>query len=320
MTSYLLDRHGHAKTAIEKDEIESRLESGDFFWLDLHSPSEEDFGLLREIFGFHPLAVEDAEHFGQRAKIEPYEDFYFLVFHGVAPPPDEDRLVELHCFFSDHFLVTVRRDESPACDALRERYERQGALAEPIRLLYQIVDALVDSFFPALADLDDEIDALQESILADPSDEQLQRIFELRRRLSRMRAVLTQERDLAHRWVGGAPDLPHLSPEGEHYLRDVYDHLVRLNDRIEIYRELLAGAMDTYFSATSRRLNTVVKQLTVIAAVFLPLSFIAGFFGQNFGWLVDNIDGWPEFIILGLGLQLFALGLMLVYFARRGWF
>ena len=320
MTSYLLDRHGHAKTAIEKDEIESRLESGDFFWLDLHRPSEEDFRLLREIFGFHPLAVEDAEHFGQRAKIEPYEDFYFLVFHGVAPPPDEDRLVELHCFFSDHFLVTVRRDESPACDALRGRYERQGALAEPIRLLYQIVDALVDSFFPALADLDDEIDALQDSILADPSDEQLQRIFELRRRLSRMRTVLAQERDLAQRWVGGAPDLPHLSPEGEHYLRDVHDHLVRLTERIEHYRELLTGAMDTYFSATSRRLNTVVKQLTVIAAVFLPLSFIAGFFGQNFGWLVAHVEGWPEFLILGVGLQLFAVALMVTYFKRRGWF
>jgi magnesium transporter len=320
VTSYLLDRDGHAKKAIEGAEVEARLENGDFFWLDLHGPTQEDFQLLRDVFGFHSLAVEDAEHFGQRAKIEPYEDFYFLVFYGVAPAPDEDRLVELHCFFSDHFLVTVRRDESPACDALRERYERQGALAEPIRLLYQIVDALVDSFFPALADLDDEIDVLQDSILADPSDEQLQRIFELRRRLSRMRTVVAQERDLAQRWVGGAPDLPHLSPEGEHYLRDVHDHLIRLSERIDGYRELVTGAMDTYFSAAQRRLNTVVKQLTVIAAVFLPLSFIAGFFGQNFGWLVDNISGWPEFLILGVGLQLFAVALMLVYFKRRGWF
>jgi magnesium transporter len=320
VTSYLLDRDGHAKTAIEGAEVEARLENGDFFWLDLHRPTQDDFQLLRDVFGFHSLAVEDAEHFGQRAKIEPYEDFYFLVFYGVAPAPDEDRLVELHCFFSDHFLVTVRRDESPACDALRERYERQGALAEPIRLLYQIVDALVDSFFPPLGDLDDEIDALQDSILADPSDEHLQRIFELRRRLSRMRTVVAQERDLAQRWVGGAPDLPHLSPEGEHYLRDVHDHLIRLSERLDAYRELVTGAMDTYFSATSRRLNTVVKQLTVIAAVFLPLSFIAGFFGQNFGWLVDHINGWPEFLILGLGLQLFAVGLMLGYFKRRGWF
>jgi magnesium transporter len=320
MTSYLLDRHGHAKTVIERGEVEARLEDGDFFWLDLHAPTEEDFRLLREVFGFHPLAIEDAEHFGQRAKIEPYEDFYFLVFYGVAPAPDEDRLVELHCFFSDRYLVTVRRDESPACDTLRERYERQGALAEPIRLLYQIVDALVDSFFPALADLDDEIDTLQDSILAEASDEQLKHIFVLRRRVTRMRSVIVQERDLTQRWVAGAPDLPHLSPEGEHYLRDVNDHLIRLSDRIDGYRDLLANVMDTFFSATSRNLNAVVKQLTVIAAIFLPLSFIAGFFGQNFGWLVDNISGWPEFIILGLGLQLFALGLMLVYFKRRGWF
>ena len=320
MTSYLLDRHGHSKTVIERTEVEARLESGDFFWLDLHGPSEDDFRLLRDVFKFHPLAVEDAEHFGQRAKIEAYDDFYFLVFYGVAPPPDEDNLVELHCFFSDRFLVTVRRDESPACDSLRERYERQGALAEPIRLLYQIVDELVDSFFPALEDLDDEIDALQDSILADPSDEHLQRIYELRRRLARLRAVIGQEAVLAQRWVSGAPELPHLSPEGEHYLRDVHDHLVRLDGRIETYRELLANVMDTYFTAMSQNLNAAVKQLTVIAAIFLPLSFITGFFGQNFGWLVDNISGWPEFLILGLGLQVFALAVMLVYFMRRGWF
>ena len=320
MTSYLLDRHGHSKTVIERSEVEAPLENGDFFWLDLHGPTEDDFRLLREAFKFHPLAVEDAEHFGQRAKIEAYDDFYFLVFYGVAPPPDEDRLVELHCFFSDRFLVTVRRDESPACESLRERYERQGALAEPIRLLYQIVDELVDSFFPALEDLDDEIDALQESIIADPSDEHLQRIYELRRRLARLRAVIGQEALLAQRWVSGAPELPHLSPEGEHYLRDVHDHLVRLGERIETYRDLLASVMDTYFTATSQNLNAVVKQLTVIAAIFLPLSFVAGFFGQNFGWLVDNISGWPEFIILGLGLQVFALAAMLVYFKRRGWF
>lgn len=320
MTSYLLDRHGHSKTVIEHTEVEARLEDGDFFWLDLHGPTTADYQLLREVFGFHPLAVEDAEHFGQRAKIEAYDDFYFLVFHGVSPPPDEDRLVELHCFFSDKFLVTVRRDESPACDTLRERYERQGALAEPIRLLYQIVDALVDSFFPALEDVDGEIDALQDAILADASDEQLQQIYELRRRLARMRSVIAQERELAQRWVSGSPELPHLSPEGEHYLRDVHDHLVRLSDRIETYRELLMSVMDTYFSANSRNLNTVVKQLTVIAAIFLPLSFIAGFFGQNFGWLVRHISGWPEFFILGLGLQVFTVALMLVYFKRRGWF
>jgi magnesium transporter len=320
VTSYLLDRHGHSKTVIERAEVEARLEDGDFFWLDLHGPTEDDYRLLREVFGFHPLAVEDAEHFGQRAKIESYDDFYFLVFYGVAPRPDEDRLVELHCFFSDRFLVTVRRDESPACDTLRERYERQGALAEPIRLLYQIVDALVDSFFPALEDLDDEIDALQDAILADASDEQLQQIYELRRRLARMRSIIAQERELAQRWVSGAPELPHLSPEGERYLRDVHDHLVRLSERIETYRELLMSVMDTYFSANSRNLNTVVKQLTVIAAIFLPLSFIAGFFGQNFGWLVRHISGWPEFFILGLGLQVFTVALMLVYFKRRGWF
>jgi magnesium transporter len=172
MTSILVDRQG-AQARLTRDEIEDRLRSGRFFWLDLHRPTAADFELLRDVFGFHPLALEDSEHFGQRPKVDEYDDFVFLVVHGWAP--DEDGLVEVHCFYSDRFLVTVRRDEAPAFDSVRERLAQQdGEKTEGIRLLHRILDQLVDSFFPPLSDFDDRLDGIEDAMFARPDDAQLQ--------------------------------------------------------------------------------------------------------------------------------------------------
>lgn len=319
MTAYLLDREGTPQPRIDRAGVESRLTSGEFFWLDLHEPDEREFRLLREVFGFHPLALEDAEHFGQRPKLEEYDDFVFLVLFGASPPPDEDRLVEVHCFYSERFLVTVRQDEAPACRLLREKYARRPAkLARPIVLLYQLTDSLVDSFFPALADFDDRIDTLQDEILARPSEQQLQEIFTMRRRLVVLRRAVTPQRDLVGQFVSGITELPGLDREAERYFRDVYDHLIRVSDLIDSYRDLLSNGMDVYLSTISNRLNEVMKRLTVIATVALPLIVISGFFGQNFGFLVDHITGWPEFIAFGVALPVLALVVLGVYLRRRG--
>jgi magnesium transporter len=319
VTAFLLDREGRLQPRVERAGIEARLSSGEFFWLDLHAPDEEEFRLLRDVFGFHPLALEDTQHFGQRPKLEQYEDFVFLVLYGAAPPPDEDSLVEVHCFHSERFLVTVRQDESPACDDLRERYTRRPArLARPIVLLYQLADALVDSFFPALADFDDRIDTLQDEILGSPSETQLHEIFAMRRRLVRLRRAVTPQRDLMGEFVSGIPEIPELDDEARRYFRDVYDHLIRVSDLIDSYRDLMSNAMDVYLSTISNRLNVVMKRLTVIATVALPLIVITGFFGQNFGFLVDHISGWPAFVGYGIVLPLAALGLLALLLRRKG--
>jgi len=319
VTAHLLDRDGTAQARVDRAGIESRLTSSEFFWLDLDNPDEEEFRLLREVFGFHPLALEDSQKFGQRPKIEDYEDFVFLVLYGAAPEPDEDRLVEVHCFYSERFLVTVRREDAPACDVLRERYARRPArLARPVVLLYQLMDALVDSFFPALADFDERIDTIQDEILAAPTERQLEEIFAMRRRLVLLRRAVTPQRDLVAQFVGGLVELPGLDREAERYFRDVYDHLIRVSDLIDSYRDLMSNAMDVYLSTISNRLNEVMKRLTVIATVALPLIVITGFFGQNFGFLVGHISGWPEFVGLGVLLPLAALALLGVYLRRRG--
>src|SRR5919197_406356 len=289
---------------LTRERAEDLLASGGFLWIDLYQPTEEDFAVLRDVFGFHPLALEDSEHFGQRAKLDDYDDFVFLVVYGAVP--DEDRLVEVHCFYSDRYLVTVHRDEAPAFTEVRRRYDKRAEpIDEPIRLLYRIVDALVDSFFPILADFDDRIDDLEDQTFLHASDEQLQEIFAMKRLLVGMRKAITPQRDLFGSVMGGVAELPGMTPEAERYFRDVYDHLIRISDLVDTYRDLLTGAMDVYLSTVSNRLNSVMKQLTVIATIFLPLTVVTGFFGQNFGWMVDHVNSLAAF--LGLGIGVFAI-------------
>src|SRR4029079_8195217 len=130
-------------------------------------------------------------------------------------------------------------------------------------------------------------------------DEQLQEIFQMKRLLVGMRKAVTPQRDAFARLTGGVAQLPGLSEDDERYFRDVYDHLIRISDLIDSYRDLLTGAMDVYLSTVSNRLNSVMKQLTIIATIFLPLSWITGFFGQNFGWMVDHVGGVGAFVGLG---------------------
>jgi len=316
---HVIHHRGTKKIDFNHEAIEELLRDGGFFWLDLDQPDAGDFDVLRNVFKFHPLAVEDSEHFGQRAKIDDYDDFAFLVLYGAST--DEDRLVEVHCFYSERYLVTVHRDDAPAFSEVRDRFAKRGQPIEhPPRLLYQIVEALVDSFFPILADFDDRIDELENAIFLKADDRQLQEIFGMKRLLVGLRKAVTPERDMFARLVTGVETLPGLTADDERYFRDVYDHLIRISDLIDSYRDLLTSSMDVYLSTVSNRLNSVMKQLTIIATIFLPLAWLTGFFGQNFGFEVRNITGWAAFVGLGLGTELVVLALMLVYFKRRGWF
>jgi magnesium transporter len=299
--------------------VERLLASGTYFWLDLRQPTQRDFTVLRDCFRFHPLALQDSEQFGQRAKLDDYDDFAFLVVYGAVP--DEDRLVEVHCFFSERFLVTIHRDDAPAFMELRDRYARRKApIEDPGLLLYRIIDALVDSFFPILGDLDNRIDEVEDQTFLRASDEQLQQIFAMKRLLVGLRKAVTPQRDLFASLMGGVAELPGMTSEDERYFRDIYDHLIRISDLIDTYRDLLTSSMDVFLSTVSNRLNAVMKQLAVIATIFLPLTFITGFFGQNFGWMVGRIDNWPTFVGLGIGTEVVTVVLLVTYFKRRGWF
>jgi magnesium transporter len=315
----VIDHGGTAQVQFDRETAERLLAAGNFFWLDLDQPSERDFEILREVFKFHPLAVEDSEQFDQRAKIDDYDDFIFVVVYGATS--DRDRLVEVHCFYSAHYLITIHRDDCPALAEIRRRYQgRNAAIDRPSLLLYRVVDGLVDSFFPILAAFDDRIDELEDGIFRRADDRQLQEIFRMKRLLVGMRKAVTPQRDAFASLMGGIAELAGLGEGDERYFRDVYDHLIRISDLIDSYRDLLTGAMDVYLSTVSNRLNVVMKQLTMIATIFLPLTFITGFFGQNFGWMVRHVGTLPLFLGLGIGSEIAVVVFLLAIFKRRGWF
>jgi magnesium transporter len=318
MSAHLIDREGKEIPRVDRAAIESRISAGEYFWLDLHKPDEDEMALLREVFRFHPLAIEDSEQFGQRPKMEDYGDFVFFVFYGAAPPPDKDRLVEVHCFYAEHYLVTLHRQHAPSCDVLRERYSKlPGSLERPIGVLYRLLDALSDSFFPALEDYDARIDQIEEAIFREPREEHLQELVRMKRRLNRLRRVVGPQRDLVSQLYGGMSRLPGSDAEAERYFRDIFDHLIRVADLIDSYKDLLTSAMDVYLSSVSNRLNLVVERLTVLSTILLPLIVLTSFFGQNFGWLVDHIGDLASFLIFGLALPIVGATLLVVYLRRE---
>ena len=309
------DGHEHEPTV---DEVKGLLDSSTHFWLDLVSPTQEEQDvLLRDTFGFHPLALEDASHFGQRPKFDTYDGFVLMVVYGIN---QAGRLVEVHCFYTDKFLVTVHQDHCPSIGTLAEKLGlHSGTKPDHVMLLYRVVDSLVDGYFPLLSDMDDRIDELEDEILVRPTEQQLATLFDLKRQLIALRKVVTPQRDMFAALLTDPEALPAMTPDAERYFRDLYDHLIRVSDLVDSYRDLLTGALDTHLSTVSNRLNVVMKQLTIIATVFLPATFLTGFFGQNFGWMVTRLTSFGVFMVLGVAFQVaLAVGL-LVLFRRRGW-
>jgi magnesium transporter len=316
VTGFLIEKDGSAASA-DTETVQRLLEKGELLWLDLYRPDADELGMPATVFGIHQLAISDAAQFGQRPKLEDYDDFTQLIAYGVKEGGDD--LVEVHFFYSLRYLVTVRHGDCAAFAEARNRLAHRAKPVSRLLLMHHILDELTDGFFPVLSSFDDRIDQLQDEIFAKPTDQQLSELFNRKRWLIGVRKVITPQRDLVASLVDGVNELPGMTREIERYFRDLYDHLIRVSDLVDSYRDLLTGSMDAYLSTVSNRLNVVMKQLTVIATIFLPLSFITGFFGQNFAWLIGRIGGLGPFLVLGVGIELAIVAGMLFLFRRRGW-
>jgi magnesium transporter len=167
--------------------------------------------------------------------------------------------------------------------------------------------------------LEDELTRPNIELALNPKESQLAELFALKRQLVDMRKLVTPQRDMVSAMTGQVIAIPGMTAEGERYVRDLYDHLIRISDMVDSYRDLLSGSLDAYMSMVSNRLNDVMKQLTIIATVFLPLSFLTGFFGQNLGWMATRIGSLAAFLAFGIGTELLAVICLLVLFRRRGW-
>jgi len=204
-------------------------------------------------------------------------------------------------------------------DDLRQRVRQEPRQREQA-LIFEILDTVMSSYVPVLSRIDDTIDDIEQAVIEKPRDESLQSIFSLKRDLIGMRRVVTPMRDFFARDADEISKLPGMEQDDTLYFRDIYDTLVRTSDLIDSYRDLLSGATDMYLSTVANRQGEVSKQLTIIATIFLPLSFLTGFFGQNFSYLTGHVlESTWSFYVLGLGLLFGSILGFLVFFRRRGW-
>jgi magnesium transporter len=294
-------------------------------WVDfLGEPNERCEPILREVFGFHPLAVEDALQQTNLPKVDDWGDYLYIVIDALDFASDEDgglRQIELDVFLGANYVVTHHDEPIPALDRVWDSCQRDTRHAEngADHLLYRIVDYVVAAYMPIVEQMDREIDEIEDRLFAAPSSSTVERLFTLKRALLAMRRTITPQREVLNKLA--RDDYRVIDRRDRIFFRDVYDALVRLHDLNESMRDLVGGALDTYLSVINNRMNDVMKTLTVITTLFMPISFIAGFFGMNFFGPVADFSAWtgtPAFWITMILVFLTPFR-MFLWMRRRGW-
>lgn len=285
-------------------------------WVDVLAPDEPTMTLLAKEFGLHPLSVEDAIHPQQRPKIDLYPDGLFVVW--LTPErPEGDGIVAREMDFSigtDH-LITMHAAPDPVIeDVLHDA--TQILSRGPDWLLHALIDRLVDATLPIVDALGDELDDIEDAMLGNPRQTELAILYATRRQLVQMHRIAAPERDIL-RSLARERDV--VSEEAYRYFEDVGDHLARVTDAIDTYRDVGAGVMDIYLSAQSNRMNEIMKQLTVVATIFMPLTLLSGIYGMNVlkGMWPPVEATWSFFVVIGTMLMVAAW--MALYFRRKNW-
>ena len=287
-------------------------------WLDISDPQSKDFELAAKELNLHPLAVEDAQQRHERPKIDQYDDHYFIVFDALQESsPGVVREIEISIFMLQNAIVTVHEGEFTARAAVERRF-REGKLHTTGLLLHALLDTMVDQYFPIIDSLGDRVELLETMVVggeAHDYDTSIRELFELKRDLLRIRHLIAPERDVLAVLVRG--DIRELREIGRRvYFQDVYDHITRVIDEIDTFRELTSNVIDAHLASVSNRLNEVVKVLTSVATVLLVLTVVTGFFGQN--WKFIPYDSEPLFVASLIFMVAVAAGTAL-YFRRKGW-
>jgi magnesium transporter len=300
-------------------------ERDEFFWLDLTEPSADDLRAVGDLLGLHPVALEDTIEFGQRPKLDVYGDHVLFVFYTVRrghPGEAHVEPVEVHVYISGSFVVTVRRSSCTELDDLHHKLDTTDPKAEHY-VVYRVFDVLTDAFYPIIESLEERIDALEAQVLlAKPRREQLAEIYRLKQNVHELMRRVAPQRD---QFLGGTEtilNLPGLSRGTREYLRDIGDHLTQIAGELHRQQEDLTALTSTYFNANANRLNSVATRLTIGGTFFLAWTLVTGFFGQNFGWLTDNIDTKHDFLIYGVGSLVVPTVIIgtLFWVKRKDWF
>jgi magnesium transporter len=311
-------------TEVDEARIARLLERDEFFWLDLVSPSSEALDSLGPRLGLHPLALEDTREFSQRPKLDVYETHVLLVFftaRATGDPGWPATPLEVHVYVSGGFVVTVRRDRCVALETLHETLVPEGTAEEEF-IVYRILDTLTDAYYPVIEALEAQIDALEADVLSHPRREHLTRIYRLKQDVHNLQRIVSGQRDQYHGGRDSILGLAGLSKGSRPYLRDVADHLSQVSGELQRQTDDLMALTATYFNANSDRLNAVATRITVAGTLFVMWTLVTGFFGQNFGWLVDHVKSFHAFLFLGVGGFVVPTVILLTLFwvKRHDWF
>ena len=290
-------------------------------WVDMEAPSLDDDQVLLNVFHFHPLTVEDCRANRHHPKVEEFPDYIYFIVHAVRTDSSTDRFntVELDGFLGRNYVVTYRHETFASIDKVKQTIRSSPVTCQrgaPF-LLHSIVDSIVDDYLPVMDDFDERINELEDNIfsLHRPNDQILEEILGLKRSVLRLRRISSKQLEVLYRISHGQFQL--ISGPVLPFFRDVYDHIVRVTDLAESYRDLISGSLEAYLSVVSNRLNEIMKVLTIFSAIMLPLTFIAGVYGMNFDnmpelhWQYGYYMVWGIMIVIAVG--------MLLLFWRRGW-
>jgi magnesium transporter len=289
-------------------------------WVDLEEPTTEELAILEDPFAFHPLAIEDCLTPEHQPKIEDFGPNLFLIFRGIDfnPPVTRFQTIKLAAFLGPNFLVTYHRLPMRSIAAVRDKYSHDdsGHLFRGVDyLLYEILDHLIEFYFPILEALEGEIEAVEDRIFTQDDERTLDAILSLKRRVLEIKRTLAPHRELFGRIARN--EFEEITPPTVVFYRDLYDSTYRLTEVADSYRDLLSGTLDAHISMVSHRLNEVMKVLTIFSTILLPLTFIAGVYGMNFDFMPELHWRYGYFIVWGVMLSV-AFTLLWI-FRRRGW-
>jgi magnesium transporter len=302
-------------------------ESEGVVWVDFEdTPPETDEPILRELFGFHPLAIDDALQETHVPKVDDWGNYLYIVLEAVYLSDnsrfDELAAEELDVFLGRQYMVTHHNRPIHAVESLWQYLQRDDRLLRngADALLYRLTDDVVAGFMPIFERLDDEIDHTEDELFNHPTSETLERIFSIKRTIVHLRRIIAPQREVLNRLA--RDDYDPIDAQARVYFRDVYDHLVRQYEITETLRDLIGGSLDTYLSVVNNRMNEIMRTLTVITTLFMPLTFIVGFFGMNFFAPVVNLRPWTDSMAFMFSLAIMAATPILMYWwmRHRGWF
>lgn len=295
------------------------VQAGQPFWLDIENPTDEVIDRLAAQLGLHPLAVEDSKQFGQRGKLQVYGNVAMIVSLGLDAQLRDP--VEVHCYYTTGFLITMRRAPCPALADLH-REASVGPLLEngdPIRALHHLITALHAPFATLVLRLDQRLDELEQRVLRDADDQDLADITAIRHQAAMIRQTLRPGREAAAR-VSLIIALPGATSDTQLYTEDINDEVQRVVADLTAIEERCITLLGLHASLAGNHLAVVSRRLAAVATIFLPISFLAGFWGENFNVLTGDVEkGWPAFLILGVGLNLACIAVTVFILTRRRW-